>query len=164
MTRIKKIRNAAVIAVVSLVAFLYCNGGLFKAKASRSWPSTKGTIITSEIDSSSIQFGKSNRASFYTFDAHYQYGVDGAQYTSDRVSFMSNYISKKIKSEIQNKYKEGNKVDVFYNPDAPAEAVLMTGINKYNRSPLYHFSRLLLCFGIVALIVYGANYIKRGND
>jgi hypothetical protein len=152
--------------IVGLLITTYCNRGIFKAKASVSWPSTKGEIISSEVERSLFQLGRrsTNKYRFYIFKARYQYEVDGEVYNSERVSFLSKYISKGINSVIKDNYAEGKTIEVFYNPEAPSEATLIKGVNKYNKSPFYYFGIIILCAGIAGITVYGLNYLKKGND
>ncbi len=88
---------------------------------------------------------------YYIFKARYQYEVDGEVYNSDRVSFLSKYISKEKYSDIKNKYAAGSTTDVFYNPDTPSESVLITGVSKYNKNPFSLYGIVMLCFGIFGI-------------
>ena len=169
MKRSQKIKTSVVIIVVGLLITLYSNRGIFKAKASASWPSTKGEILSSEVERSLFQLGRrrgstTKKPGFYIFKARYQYEVEGEVYNSERVSFLSKYISRDKRTDIKDNYAEGKAIDVFYNPDAPGEATLIKGVNKYNKSPSYYFGIMTLCVGIFGITVYGLNYLKKGND
>jgi hypothetical protein len=168
MKRSTKIKTSVVIIVGGLVLTAYCNRGLFKAKASASWPGTKGEIISSEIKRAIFTPGRrrgtTRKPRYYIFKARYQYEVDGEAYSSERVSFLSTYISREKYSDIRDKYAAGKTVDVFYNPDAAGEAVLIKGVNKYNKNPHSVMGIIGVCVGIFGIIVYGLNYLKKGND
>lgn len=168
MKRSTKIKTSVVIIIGGLLITAYCNRGLFKAKSSASWPSTKGEIISSEIKRSIFTPGRNRgttgRPRYYIFKARYQYEVDGEAYNSKRVSFLSTYISREKYSDIRDKYAAGKTIDVFYNPDILGEAVLIKGVNKYNKNPFSLFGIIVFCVGISGIIVYGLNYLKKGND
>ena len=134
MKRSKKIKSSVIILITGLVMIAYCKRGIFKAKASTSWPSTKGEIISSEVERPIFGLSKGKNKDCI-FKARYQYTIDGEVYISERVSFLSKYISKEKKLDIENKYAIGNTIDIFYNPDAPNEATLIIGVNKYNKNP-----------------------------
>ena len=164
--RSKKIKTSVVLIIVGGVLTIYCNRGYLKAKASVSWPSTKGEIISSELKRSKIREGKarSSRPDFYVFKARYQYEIGGEVYESQRVSFLSEYIRRPKRADIERIYASGRTVDVFYNPDAPGESTLITGVNKYNRSPHHFFCISVLIIGMFGIVVFGLNYLRKGND
>ena len=158
--RSTKIKTSVVIIFAGLVITAYCNRGLLKAKASASWPSTKGEIISSEIERAIFtpdrKRGTAHRPRYYVFKARYQYEVDGETYNSKRVSFLSTYISREKYSDIRDKYAASKTIDVFYNPDAPSEAVLIKGVNKYNKNPHSLSGIIVFCVGIFGITVYGS--------
>ena len=168
MKRSTKIKTSVVIIVAGLVITTYCNRGLFKAKASASWPGTKGEIISSEVKRAIFTPGRrrgtTRKPRYYIFKARYQYEVDGEAYNSKRVSFLSTYISREQYSYIKDKYAASKTIDVFYNPDAPGEAVLIKGVNKYNKNPHSLMGIIAFCVGIFVITVDGLNYLKKGND
>jgi hypothetical protein len=166
--RSTKIKTSVVIIIGGLVLTTYCNRGLLKAKASASWPSAKGEIISSEVKRAIFTPGRrrgtTSRTRYYVFKARYQYEVDGEAYNSKRVSFLSTYISREKYSDIKDKYAASKTIDVFYNPDAPSEVVLIKGVNKYNKNPFSLLGIIVFCAGIFGITVYGLNYLKKGND
>ena len=52
-----KIKILIVVTLVGLVMTIYCNREMSKAKASVSWPSVKGKMISSEMISPSFRLG-----------------------------------------------------------------------------------------------------------
>lgn len=166
MKRSKTIKASVVLTIVGLVITIYCNRGYLKAKASASWPSTKGQIISSELNRSMIRRGGSARTrGFYIFKARYQYEISGEVYDSQRVSFLSKYIlMTKKRPDIKSIYAAGRTVDVFYNPDVPGESTLITGVNKYNRSPHHLTGLTILVIGAIVLTIEGLLYLWKGND
>jgi hypothetical protein len=151
MRRSQKIKNLVILLVVGLAIILYCNRGLSKARTSVSWPSTKGKIITSTMQDALLM-------------ASYEYEVNGKTYTSQRVSFLSNYISKEERSRIRMTYPAGQTADVFYNPDMPGESTLIAGAHKYNENPFSFLGTILFWIGLAGLFVYGISYFREGND
>lgn len=103
--------------------------------------------------------GTIKRPHYYIFKAHYKYEVDGKVYNSERVSFLSKYISKEKRIDIESKYAQGKSIDVFYNPTTSGEAVLITGVNEYNENPYSLLGIILFCIGTFILIIYGLDYL-----
>jgi hypothetical protein len=162
MKRSQKLKNCIVLIVGGLAIAAYSNMGLFKAKASASWLATKGEILSSEVKRSMVN-RNSRLFNRCVFRANYKYEIDGKNYTSDKVSFLSKYISREKRADFKNKYAPGKIVDVFYNPDLPSEATLIRGVNKYNKNPFSIFGLMCSGIGILAGIVVGVNYLRQGD-
>ena len=116
-----------------------------------------GTAVKPPVFKLGRSSGTIHGPDYYIFKAHYKYEIDGEAYNSERVSFLSKYISKERKNDIENKYAEGKTIDIFYNPDIPSESVLITGVNEYNENPYSLLGIILFCIGIFILIIYGNN-------
>ena len=103
---------------------------LEKAKASTSWPTTRGVVVASDIErhvSDDHDHGRS-----YTYHAHvtYEYTVDGTICNCNTVSFGEYGSSNRNHArQIVNRYPVGKTVDVHYDPDKPESAVLEPGVS-----------------------------------
>ena len=90
-----------------------------KAKATGQWPSTRGRVVASDIyrraDTESATGGDDVRVA-------YDYAVGGATLHGNRIS-LSGSGSGTTKA-IFARYQPGTEVDVFYDPNKPASAVL----------------------------------------
>jgi len=96
------------------------------AEASVKWTSVPGTVTSSEIsegrnrDSSTGQMVHT-----YWPSATYSYVAGGAEHQSSRVAFGKIVYYKPDEAEaFMQKHAKGATVEVFYDPAAPAEAVL----------------------------------------
>ncbi len=96
-----------------LLVFILFNG--YKVLSSKNWPIAVGTIT--DISVSIASSGTARQLK-------YQYRVDGDLYTNDKEYFGLLVSSR---GETTAGYSEGSTVNVFYNPDNPAESVLKPG-------------------------------------
>jgi hypothetical protein len=121
-----------------------------KAKASTSWPTAAGQITGSEIKK--VMFRRQPRIT-------YSYSVNGAPYTSQRVSFAGGYKPKEV-DPILARYPLGSAVTVAHNPQNPAEATLETGSNKQVTAQV---RILLICFVLIILVNILSYYVRGLN-
>ena len=99
---------------------------LISAKASESWPTTKGKIVSSSVDSKRSD----NNGTTYHAEVLYEYGVDGRIHSSNEVAFGGYSSSDPSHArEIVSKYPAGAEVAVHYSPTSPTKSVLETGIS-----------------------------------
>jgi hypothetical protein len=101
--------------------------GLYQRKkvaASQAWPSTQGTIVDTRVRERAAGVDDESSAS-YSPVISYTFEVNGTTHTSDRHAFgRVSYATKgQAERRIAN-YPKGSRVEVFYNPDKPAESVL----------------------------------------
>ncbi len=91
---------------------------LTAAAGQDTWPETRGIVTLSRVD---VPIGgTSQKSTRYLFS--YKYWVMGKEYQSDRYSFAS--IGGERSTAVK-RYKEGDQVRVFYNPQDPSYAVLV---------------------------------------
>ncbi|GGW96880.1 DUF3592 domain-containing protein [Alteromonas halophila] len=84
------------------------------------WPTAKGRILNSEV----VRYKATS--SRHDFLVSYVYEVKGKEYKSNRAALYT-IIHQRDAEALLARFKEGTDVDVFYNPEAPSEAVLVTG-------------------------------------
>jgi hypothetical protein len=106
------------------------------AKASTSWPTTTGRITAS--DTVKVMFRRQPRIT-------YSYSVNGAPFTSQRVSFAGGYKPKDVDPTLA-RYPVGSEVTVAHDPQKPAEATLETGATKQVTAQV---RILLICFVLI---------------
>lgn len=112
-----------------------------KAMASRAWPSVSGElessglrkVVYNGVDGDSI----SDQASALVVDFRYRYTVNGDSFVGSRVTF-SDSVNKATSSlkRLQSRYQGKEAISVYYNPENPAESVLLPGATFYNFTPL----------------------------
>lgn len=136
------------LSLIFLIVFPFAAWKAWKniqmAKASTSWPTTTGRITAAET--AKVMFRKQPRVT-------YAYSVDGAPYTSQRISFAGGYRPKET-DMILGRYPVGSEIPVSYAPDNPAEATLETGANKQVTAQL----RVLLIFFVLIILVNILSY------
>lgn len=87
------------------------------------WARAKGEIIASEAVAEN--FHKNDDDSDCTATVRYRYAVGAKTYESDRIAFAdAGHTMRLLAQQIVAKYPVGAKVDVFYNPKRPSNAVL----------------------------------------
>ncbi len=121
------LREIPVISIVIIAFALLLLWSLVKlfhyimlAKASESWPSTNGTILSNELGTSRSDKGRSTHYA----KVHYRYNVDGRDYTSRIKGY---HMSAAGDFAFVNDNQPGKDIEVFYNPTNPKQATLQTG-------------------------------------
>jgi hypothetical protein len=111
-----------------LVAILIMAGGLVvifgelsasrTLEKTREWPETGGEVV-------SFQLSRSYLGDFFA-SIRYRYQVDGVDYTGEtiRPGGRMTFRSKRLAKELENRYRSGLKIPVYYNPDNPAECCI----------------------------------------
>lgn len=121
------------------------------AQKTKSWPTTDGIIITSEVIQSS------------RFVPHivYTYSVNTVELTSEKIG-LTNYAQYKKKADAAkqaDKYPVNTKVTVYYNPSNIGEAILSPGINGSHIFMI--FLGLIICLAPLIGLVYSLKKIKK---
>ncbi len=94
------------------------------ASETESWPSVQGTVLESRVEESRDNDGER----MYSAYVRYRYEVNGEPYTSDQINiFQGSTGSRRPAQNTVNEYRVESPVEVFYNPDAPADALLQVG-------------------------------------
>ena len=142
------------LSLIFLIAFPFALWKAWKniqmAKASTGWPVTTGKITAAET--AKVMFRRQPRVT-------YSYSVNGAAYTSQRISFAGGYRPKETDA-ILSRYPVGSDVAVSHAPDNPAEATLETGVNKEVTAQL---RVLLILFVLIILLNVFNFYLKTLN-
>lgn len=130
-----------------------------QSKLSANWPSVNGRIIQTEIIE--VEVKKAHAANPYQTEylpyVKYSYQVGQKKYESDQISLAKlepsdrNGVKQILKS---NTWKAGRKTDVYYNPENPSQAVLLTPGSQIESTYLisYIFCGFLCISGLVLCI------------
>jgi hypothetical protein len=95
-----------------------------EAKAARHWPSVMGRIISSGIKSKTIHTTKGASTSYWP-EIRYSYTVADSPFESDSINVGGTFgYSKKSAEARVAKYRPNTVVQVYYNPENPATAIL----------------------------------------
>ena len=97
-----------------------------KADESQNWSSTEGKITESYIRRDMGVNGDGIMQILYYPEVRYEYEFMGIEYTGQQISFGANtgYSYQKKTQAILSKYPLGANITVYYNPNAPEDAVL----------------------------------------
>lgn len=121
--------NCAGLFVLGAGCFLSLQGAseILQGKASRSWPTTNGKVVSSQVVTQVVsRAGFSHRS--YRPSIHYEYDVDGRRFASERIRFGemgdSNYVNTQ---SMVNRLARGTTVTVAYQPGRPETSVLEPG-------------------------------------
>ena len=117
-----------VFVIIGAVILRYAMTTAEKARQSESWPSTEGEIAHSAILYQTDTTATSNGVATYKADVAYRYKVNGANYSSSKVALLDLASSSgRGQQSIVQRYPDKSKVDVYYNPADPSEAILEPG-------------------------------------
>jgi len=98
-----------------------------RAKAAEAWPTLPGVILSSELKERRSYNSKTHHTSItYEPQVQYEYTLMGTKYTGKQIGFgYASYNYNVALSKIA-PYPQGAAVQVRYDPDDPAKAVLET--------------------------------------
>lgn len=104
--------------------FLWSLYSLWKGRRSEDWNITTGIVTKSDVIDLSIRKGHGTCPI-----VHYEYSLRGKTYESDRIFWGNVHTSgsKDASRRVADKYREGTKVTVHYNPGNVQESVLESG-------------------------------------
>jgi hypothetical protein len=120
---------------------------MIKGIQTNSWPTTFGTVRSSELSSSQGDHGHM----FYSAHVTYTYQIGKTSFTGKKISVAQIASSSNYAREILGRYPVGKKVLVFYSPGDPSEAVLQTGIGPGT----------WICFGVGVVFLLAGGITAR---
>lgn len=122
-----------------------------KIFASKSWPATTCTILSSRVQSHSDDDGTT-----YSIDILYTYKVKGQTYTSARYDFVGGSSSGFAgKQKVVDKYRPHSRANCYVNPNDPTEAVLVPGWTTEGIFPFLPIVFLLIgAGGLIGMYKY----------
>ena len=132
--------------VLALVCIIGAGLTLSDSAGQHAWRKTEGIITLSRVEPPMPGSQKRTRHLFA-----YEYRVDGKTYRSDRYSFAS--LGGNPSAGVR-RYKKGDRVSVYYNPQNPATAVLLKeqpGLSVY----------VVLGFGLLFLLAAVSSLLTR---
>ncbi|MEO7650719.1 MAG: DUF3592 domain-containing protein, partial [Bryobacteraceae bacterium] len=118
---------------IGLVALGFGLRNIWRASASKEWPSVPGVVATSEINRSVSHDRKTRSSSTsYAADIHVRYNVAGTDYSTDQIRFGQTVGSgDSSEAELRRlRYPVGATVTVSYNPKDPSLAAMRPGIGS----------------------------------
>ncbi len=113
------------------------------AQASQNWPSIRGEIVASMVTEN-----KSDEGTTYYADVTFEYVVNNQRYSADQVNFgQLSSFKRQHAQDIVDRYQEGDRILVYYNPEMRETAVLEPGVTWR--------SNYALILGLIFTIVSG---------
>ncbi len=145
---------------IGIATTFFGMNNLKKFSASKSWPSVKGTVTVSEIDTRQME-SNGKWINMYHPQVVYNYFVKDKAYTNSKISF-GDYATNKRKdaNKVIRKYPVNSEVTVYYNPINPQEAVLQrkAGLAAYGIvaiGVLLSLGGLFLLFALIKKFITG---------
>lgn len=119
-------------AMVGLVLFAIAVYFLIMAIETKSWVSTEGIILVSDVIRNSL--GSNSTGISYKPEICYSFLVGNKKYISNQIrSFINYYTSWSARAyKLTDKYPINSKITVYYNSVDPNESVLEPGIKVEN--------------------------------
>jgi len=109
--------------IAGSIWFLWSLYSLWKGRESDDWNITTGIITKSKV------FEPYRKGNPSVPIVHYEYSLSGKTYKSDRIFWGNVHTSGTLDAaqKVVDKYREGTKVTVYYNPSSAQESVLEPG-------------------------------------
>lgn len=156
--KVEKVASGLLFVVVG-AAFAFIGYHAYQlGTQSKDWPVAKGSVIQSEIRESRRTSGSgSNRRTVVEHlpEVVYNYNVEGQSYRSSRITFGA--VNKLNARKTVARYPKGKRIDVFYDPQKPDQAVLEPGADPT-------FSIVFIGIGVVLALMgfsVAARYWKK---
>lgn len=125
-------------------------GALRGGRASKTWPTVEGRVISSTVQT---KHGTGGDITRYYPVVEYEYSVEGKSLRSNRINFNTQPMDQTSAASIAKRYSAGRRVTVFYDPEDRANSVLEPGTPGA--------SWLGIGVGIVFAVVAGAMLVTR---
>jgi hypothetical protein len=151
-------------ALGSLGIFLAIGAGLSfwgwnilqNARASASWPTAQGVILSSEVTLSTDADGSDS----YSPEVTYRYLALDSSYQNRTIKFGENsYGNRRKAQDIAARYPVGKSVTVYFDPESPARSVLEPGVSGGS----YLVLGIGLFFMVLALVLTPISLFKRSK-
>jgi hypothetical protein len=130
---------------MAVLSFLIYRG-MQQAKATLTWPTTRGTVTCSEVVWTGFENSTdetiTSKKSTYRHNLSYQFSVGGMSYGSTALGYRIHGGSESALKLLVEQYPAGAEVTVYYDPANPKKAVLEPGGNATQK---------WLCFGTIVL-------------
>jgi hypothetical protein len=156
------------VAILGVVGFLIWNNRTnVKLAESQDWPSTTGTIVSTniKIGSETVGFGSNERTmTVYVPGLKYAYNVAGLEYTSEKITVLSSWGMESFDTRdeaeafLKNNYPVGTRVAVYYDRDNPEDAFI------FKKDPTSTGAISFIMYAIIAFLGVLMIYILLNLD
>ena len=118
---------------------------------SNAWPKVEGTVQDHKI----VPVAGEGAGARLGLKLIYQYQVDGTSYSGSKIDvadtevIFHGEVAQELQARGEQEFPRGNPIEIFYDPNNPSEAVLVTGI-----VPTTYWQLLFVIFIVAAYIFY----------
>lgn len=154
-----------VLLAVGIAAYGGIGLGQSRIAATARWPKTSGRIVSSEVGMAVIKTGRVRRATDVA-NIYYTYTVDGREFKCDglRVVPMFHPTPEGTAEELVRRYPVGRRVDVYYDPSDPSDA-LLTPVAAEDALRLIQGAAFVApCVALVGLLLAGIGGLNLTNE
>lgn len=81
--------------------------------------------------------------------AEYEYRVADTRYVSGRIGYGNPGLYSPHTETLSDRYRKGDKVSVYYDPEKPNRAVLEPGVHSFVLARIFLLAMILLAFAII---------------
>lgn len=101
---------------------------LYEVAVSGGWSTVQGEITSSGVEARVVRDSKGRERTEHSAAVKYTYQVGGQTYAGDRIGFGATQTFSMFAKDLAGQYRAGQKVDVYYDPANPKDAVLQRSI------------------------------------
>lgn len=145
---------------VLLLGYLSLRQFLFSLRfglASRHWPIVKGKIVHSALADAPLPAYRHELKQ----PVEYEYTVDGKAYHSQQLSYNHSLLVSPLSRKKEQRIKSlavGTEVDVYYDPEQPVNAILLSGVGLREVVSNFIAGTASIAGGIALLILGASNF------
>ncbi len=152
---------ASILLLIGYGPLILALRSTLKSIRASGWTQTTGFVIGSHVEEDPDPDPGMNGGVSPSFRAivRYRYKVQGRKYESSRIAFGGQRDDSVSASWLQNKFPKRSKVNVFYNPNNPEEAVLLTGLRGDNIFSI--LVSAVLAAGVTLVVIRFGGYLAR---
>lgn len=138
LSRRPQARNIVLLVLVGIIIFpldYFFIRDFSRQYESRNYPNVPGIVLQSTLKNRSINThryhsGGVNFRTFFGVDITYRYQIDGQDYEANRYRYDNYFYTREWAQKVIADHPVGSLIEVFYNPNNFADAVLFVGLDK----------------------------------
>jgi hypothetical protein len=135
--------------LIAVLVFWFWISRIYWGALSYSWPSTTGTIVSSNVKNGELSSSK--------IFIEYEYKVDGRRYLANRLSagpWPHFECFRKDADVILSKYPVGKNAEVYYDPSHPQKATLNLSFGRYSIESYFDFLMIAIIMGTLGFAFF----------
>ena len=123
-------KEALIISAVGLATTSFTGLSILRALKARRWQTTPASVLESKVEHIVDESAEGGRTR-YRLAIRYRYAVGGQEFTGDRLTFFGSDVRHSTRTRAaahRNQIIRDDKIDLWYNPADPSQAVNDRGI------------------------------------